>query len=175
MEKQATLTFREVERTRDPGAEERARWFRDAMGCFATGVGVVTTLGPKGERIGLTVNSFASLSLDPPLILWCLSLDSGLVKHFQKGRRFNIVFLSAAQEALARKFARPGEERYKGLEAPASEDRVPLLHDAAGALECSVEAAHDGGDHVILIGRVLRYAIGGAEPLLFHKGRFRTF
>ena len=175
MDKPDTLTFQEVDTKGVSTVSSEARLFRDALGGFATGVAVVTTLGPIGERIGLTINSFSSLSIDPPLIIWNLSNDSGLVEHFQPNRRFNIVFLSDTQEEFALKFAQPGEERYKGLEAPASEDGVPLLFGSAGAIECRVEGTHVGGDHLILIGRVLRFALNDRAPLLFHRGHFRHF
>ena len=175
MNKPDSLTFQTIDTDGVPSASPQARLFRDAMGGFATGVSVVTSLGENGERIGLTVNSFASLSIDPPLVIWNLSNDSGLVSHFNKGRRFNIIFLSDGQKDLALKFARADEERYQGLEAPASEDGVPLLYGSAGALECQIEGTHAGGDHMILIGRVLQFALSDKEPLLFHRGKFRHF
>lgn len=175
MDELDTLNFRTINTKGVSSTSSAARQFRDAMGGFATGVAVVTALGSKNERIGLTINSFASLSIDPPLILWNLSNDSGLISLFQKEHRFNVVFLSEAQEKLALKFARPGEERYKGLKAPASDDGIPLLSGSAGAVECEVEVIYPGGDHVIIVGRVLRFAVNDSKPLLFYRSRFRHF
>lgn len=156
------------------GKDGAGRRFRDALACFATGVAVVTTRA-GGEDIGITVNSFASVSLEPPLVLWCLSLDSGLVKHFRKGTPFAVNFLSRAQRDLAVQFARPGENRFEGVPARAGKNGAPLLPGAAGALECATVSVHSGGDHVIILGRVQRFETGKAPPLLFHRGRFRTF
>ena len=175
MEKSGTISFQNTQESLSSGSPQSVRQLRDALSCFATGVVVVTTLGPSGERIGVTINSFSSLSLSPPLILWCLSLDSGLVDHFEKGQRFNIIFLSSGQRGLGEKFSRPGEERFEGLKAPASDDGVPLLFDAAGALECVVEETHSGGDHIILVGGILRFGLTNKAPLLFHRGQFKTF
>lgn len=159
----------------DPSIPEVARKFRNALGSFATGVTVVTSLSPQGVATGLTVNSFSSLSLDPPLILWCLTDESGLVEHFTPGQKFNVNFLSSGQEALALKFARPGEDRFKDITSHPDRNAVPLLEGCSGILNCVVENTYPGGDHVIIVGRVLRFREEKKPPLLFHKGGFKTF
>lgn len=159
----------------DPSIPEVARKFRKALGSFATGVTVVTSLSPKGVPTGLTVNSFSSLSIDPPLILWCLTEESGLVGHFSPGQRFNVNFLSSDQENLALKFAQPGEDRFKDIPSHPDRNAVPLLEGCSGILNCVVEHNYPGGDHVIIVGRVLRFREEKKPPLLFHKGRFKTF
>jgi 4-hydroxyphenylacetate 3-hydroxylase, reductase component len=151
------------------------RAFRDALGCFATGVTVVTTATPAGQKIGLTVNSFSSVSLTPPLILWCLSRDSGLVKHFRKGTPFAVNFLAKGQRDLAVHFSRPGQNRFDGIASRKGGNGAPLLPGTAGGLECTTERVFEGGDHVIILGRVHRHTSGKAPPLVFHRGRFHAF
>lgn len=150
------------------------RRFRDALGCFATGVAVVTTATEAGGKIGITVNSFSSVSLDPPLILWCLSLDSGLVKHFRKRTPFAVNFLAKGQQGLALRFSRPGQNRFDGISSRRGGNGAPVFPKTAGTLECATEAVYAAGDHVIILGRVLRHKTGKAPPLVFHRGRFRA-
>ena len=150
------------------------RALRDALGCFATGVGIVTTATPDGHKMGLTVNSFSSLSLDPPLILWSLSLASGLSDHFEEGCPFVVNFLHDGQEDLALKFATALEDRFKSLEMRDGAGGAPIFIDNAGHLECVTEGVFPGGDHLIIIGRVLAFESGTKPPLVFHKGIFRT-
>lgn len=153
-------------------AKFSVRALRDAMGCFATGVGVVTTATGGGHRMGLTVNSFSSLSLDPPLVLWSLSLDSGLKDHFRKDAPFVINFLTEGQADLALKFATALEDRFKGIEIKDGEGGAPVFRENAGYIECRTEAVHPGGDHVIIVGKVMNFSPGKKPPLVFHKGRF---
>lgn len=156
----------------DDGAPEKVKRYRLALGGFTTGVAVVTTVAGKGHSVGLTVNSFASLSLDPPLILWCLSLDSGLKDHFTRGRPFVVNFLAAGQQDVAMTFATAREDRFKGLETVEGIGGAPILKHSSGFLECETEAVHPGGDHVIIVGKVARFASRNEKPLLFHKGKF---
>jgi len=151
-----------------------ARKYRDALGCFATGVAVVTTVATGGEKIGITVNSFTSVSVAPPLILWCLSLDSGLVKHFRKKTPFAVNFLAAGQRALAVRFARPGKSRFAGIVSAPGRTGAPVLTGIACLLECETAAVRKAGDHVIILGRVLSFRAGAARPLLFHRSHFRA-
>ena len=123
--------------------------------------------------MGLTINSFSSLSLDPPLILWSLSLDSGLKDHFRVGCPFVINFLTARQKDLAEKFATALEDRFKSIEFKDGEGGSPIFVENAGFLECRTEAVHPGGDHAIIVGRVTGFGTNSAEPLLFHKGKFK--
>ena len=169
------ITLYDLEDASDAGLPKVIRKLRDALGEFATGVTVVTTLTPEGHQVGLTVNSFSSLSLDPPMILWCLTLESGLVELFKPGRKFNVNILSENQEDIALKFAQPGEDRLQGVGVHLDRDGVPLLEKTSGTLNCQVRETYPGGDHIIIVAKVVRYRETDKPPLLFHKGSFKTF
>ena len=148
------------------------REFRYALGCFPTGVVVVTASAGK-VPMGITVNSFASVSLDPPLVLWCMSRNSSHYRTFTTATNFTISVLGSAHEKVSVRLAKPGEHKLDGLELVSTEAGPPGLADALAILECAREATHDGGDHTILVGRVLRFKwhkIGA--PLVFHRGRY---
>lgn len=155
-------------------ARTDARALRHALGAFATGVAVVTAMGPDGPH-GLTVNSFASVSLDPPLVLWSLDRRSHSLRVFETAPSFAVHVLGAHQEALARLFARPGADRFTGLTLESGLDGAPLLPDCVAAFECRRVAAHDGGDHVVFVGRIARYRSDERPPLVFSRGRFGGF
>lgn len=149
------------------------REFRRALGLYATGVAVVTTMAPGGERVGLTINSFASVSLDPPLILWSLAKTSPRLGLFSAAGHFAVNILSREQEELCLRFSRPGEDRFAGLDTEAGAGGAPLLPGSLAQMECAREQVVDGGDHLILIGRVLRHRrLEGAEALVFCNGAF---
>jgi len=152
-----------------------SRAFRDALGCFATGVAIAATRAVDGTPVGLTVNSFSSVSLDPPLVLWSIDLQSGSLSAFRGAAAFSINILAASQVEIARRFAEPGTCRFD--ETPCSDGAlgVPVIDGALAVLECAVEARHPGGDHEIIIGRAQRisHAIG-VKPLLYWRGRFRA-
>lgn len=169
------ITLYDLEDSDSAGLPEVARKLRDALGGFTTGVTIVTSLAPGGHWAGLTVNSFSSLSLDPPLILWCLTLESGLVNSFKPGEKFNLNILGEDQEELALKFARPSQDRFEDVAAHPDRDGVPLLENCSGILNCVVEKTYPGGDHIIIVAKVVRYRETDKPPLLFHKGRFKTF
>jgi flavin reductase (DIM6/NTAB) family NADH-FMN oxidoreductase RutF len=158
----------------DPsGGADAQRSFRNALGQFATGVTVMTGLSPSGDRFGITVTSFNSLSLEPPLIMWGLGRDGGSFACFQQGSAFAVNVLSGTQEPLAQKFARVGIPKFDGVETRAGLDGVPLLAGAAAYFECLVSARYPGGDHDIIVGRVRRLFNVGRDPLLFHRGVLR--
>lgn len=158
----------------DPRDDAEAhRKFRNALGQFATGVTVMTGLSPNGERFGITVTSFNSLSLDPPLILWSLGRDGGSFACFQAGTPFAVSVLSAGQKDMAERFARVGIPKFEGVTIEEGLDGVPLIGGASAYFECVVEARYPGGDHDIIVGRVRRLFNIGKEPLLFHKGALR--
>lgn len=144
-----------------PGPET-ARAFRDALGSFATGVTVVTADTPQGP-VGITANSFASLSLDPPLVLWSPARSSRRFPVFAQAEAFAIHILAAGQDAVARHFTRQPELPEGGL--------GPVL----ARFDCLREAVHEGGDHAIIVGRVLRVLHSPGAPLVFHAGRFGGF
>ncbi|PZR50041.1 flavin reductase family protein [Paraburkholderia fungorum] len=149
--------------------------FRRALGCFATGVTVVTTVDEGGRRIGLTANSFSSVSIEPPLILWSLARRSPNVQAFERCSYFAVNVLAGAQQDICARFARPGDERFAGVETVDGHDGVPLIAGAAAHFECKNVAVHDGGDHLIFVGRVGRYRWNEVPPLVFCKGTLGQF
>jgi flavin reductase (DIM6/NTAB) family NADH-FMN oxidoreductase RutF len=149
------------------------RAFRDALGRFATGVTVVTIAGPKGP-LGLTANSFASLSLDPPLVLWSLARSSRRFPAFAAARHYAIHVLAQDQGAFAARFSRGGPDDAEP-DWQRNPEGVPVLPGVLARFDCTQHATHDGGDHLIIVGQVLRLAHEEGEPLVFAKGRFGRF
>ncbi len=151
------------------------RDFRSALGMFATGVTIVTTRNAEGAPVGLTANSFNSVSLEPPLVLWSLSRAAASLPAFQAGSHYAIHVLAADQKELAERFASKSADRWQGLQAGAGAGGVPLIPGAAATFECFNRSRYDEGDHVIFVGEVERCAWRpDATPLLFHGGRFYT-
>ncbi len=156
----------------DPaGADPRA--FRNALGQFVTGVTVVTCATNDGP-IGITANSFASVSLDPPLVLWSPAKDSQRYPFFMATERFAIHVLRRDQGAICRGFARSADA-FDTAEWRESPEGVPLIEGCLARFECSTEAQHDAGDHSIVVGRVLRVTTQPGEPLIFAAGVFGAF
>lgn len=162
-----------------PPAEPRASTtrvdphrLRQALGRFATGVTIVTTMAPDGKPLGLTVNSFNSLSLDPPLVLWSLRRSSGSLGAFHAAPRFAVNVLTEGQAELSRDFASRKAQRF---DPPWQRDEsgLPLLAGAAASFVCETVARHEAGDHELFIGRVLALTESHEPPLLFHGGRYR--
>ncbi len=151
------------------------RAFRDALGMFATGVTIVTARGVDGTPVGLTANSFNSVSLSPPLVLWSLSRLAGSMPVFSAGSHYAIHVLAADQRALAERFASRGLDRWSGLDFDSGAGGAPLLRGAAAVFECANRSRYEEGDHVIFVGEVERCSHrADASPLLFHGGRFYT-
>lgn len=148
------------------------RDLRSALGSFATGVTVITIEGPGGTPVGLTCNSFASVSLSPPLVLWSLSLRSPNLSNFLQAPTFAVNVLAAGQAALARRFAQSAPNKFDGVAYRQGLGGAPLLEDAAAQLECRNETRYYSGDHVIFIGHVLHYAWRDCAPLVFCRGRY---
>ena len=147
--------------------------FRAALGRFATGVTIVTCVDAAGNRFGVTANSYNSVSLDPPLVLWSLAKNSRSLDAFQQAEAFAIHILSADQQELAMRFASRGDgDKFEGLHLSTGEGGVPLFEECAAHFECRTENRFEGGDHVIFLGRVVNFARGEHEALLFHDGRF---
>jgi len=150
-----------------------AKAFRAALGRFATGVTLVTTQGPDGRPIGLTVSSFNSVSLTPPLVLWSLSLGSSSQPYFDTAVDYAINVLAADQIDLARLFStRPLAERFDGVEWTAGLGGAPVIVGSAAVFECRAHARHLAGDHTIHVGEVLRCEHREVPPLVFHAGGF---
>ena len=145
---------------------------RAALGQYATGVTVVTTHDRDGRPVGLTVNSFASVSLDPPLVLWSLALSSSRLPAFKACRHFAVNVLAADQLELSNHFAMTGIDKFADLAWSPGLGGVPLLEGCCARFECHSEAQHEGGDHLIFVGRVERFMRDERAPLLFHGGAY---
>ena len=152
-----------------------AQEFRTALGMFATGVTIVTARTPDGQLIGLTANSFNSVSLAPPLVLWSLSRAAASMTAFSGGSHYAINVLAADQKTLAERFAMKGADRWSGVTFDLGAGGAPLLHGAAATFECFNRSRYEEGDHVIFVGEVEHCEHrAGATPLLFHGGRYYT-
>lgn len=158
---------------RSNGGVLEVRQFRDVLGSFTTGVVVVTTLGEDGRPIGLTVNSFNSVSLDPPLILWSIALKSPSLSAFRLHAFFAVNILAEDQEPLCRQFATPAPDKFQNVCFERGVTGVPVLGGTAGHLECRTFARYPGGDHEIYVGEVQAVQDHGAPPLVFHRGAIR--
>ena len=159
--------------TGDEPANRNAAQLRSALAAFATGVCLITTVGADGKREGLTVNSFASVSLAPPLVLWSIREDTRSADVFLAARHYVIHVLAAEQKDLALHFARPAPDKFAAYEdvfAPGL-GGCPCLRESAARFECTAWSQHQEGDHSILVGRVESFLASGASPLLFHAGR----
>jgi flavin reductase (DIM6/NTAB) family NADH-FMN oxidoreductase RutF len=150
------------------------RNFRHALGQFTTGVTIVTARAKDGRKIGLTVNSFTSVSLDPPLVLWCLSRQATDFALFNAASGFAVNVLSAKQHHLSRQFSTTLADKFTGVECEATTDGNPLLKGATAHFICRVTRRFDGGDHVIILGEVEEYRWSEGEPLVFHSGRYHV-
>lgn len=147
--------------------------FRLACGRFATGVGIATVLDAQGSPHGLTVSSFTSVSLDPPLVLICLGHAVTVIDAFRGARHFGINVLAAEQRGISERFARKGEDRFNGTPWTPGVTGVPLLPGALAQIECAVEQRVTSGDHDIVIGRMVRAVIGEGAPLVYFASRYR--
>jgi flavin reductase (DIM6/NTAB) family NADH-FMN oxidoreductase RutF/pimeloyl-ACP methyl ester carboxylesterase len=151
-----------------------ARTLRDALGCFGTGVTVVTTLDPEGRPIGLTANSFTSVSLDPPLLLVCLARTAGSLPAFEANASFVVNVLHIGQQPTSARFARREEDRFAATPWETWDTGAPIIKNSLASFECERHAIHDGGDHVILVGRVIRVRFEPRrDPLIFFRGKYR--
>ena len=149
--------------------------FRASLGMFATGVTIVTARTAEGELVGLTANSFNSVSLTPPLVLWSLSRNAGSMAAFSNGMHYAINVLAADQQGLALQFASRSGDRWAGVAFSEGVSGAPLLAGAAATFECFNRSQYAEGDHVIFVGEVERCAHRAeASPLLYHGGKFYT-
>jgi flavin reductase (DIM6/NTAB) family NADH-FMN oxidoreductase RutF len=158
------------------------RAYRDALGCFTTGVAVVTA-GPAadaantdkfvGAHIGITVNSFTSVSLDPPLLLWCMDRRSQRHDIFVRAEGFTVSILGTDHKEVSSRLARPGEHALDGMALLETELGPPALADSLAVFECASEKILEAGDHTILLGRVLRFARpSDSAPLVYFRGKY---
>jgi flavin reductase (DIM6/NTAB) family NADH-FMN oxidoreductase RutF len=145
---------------------------RRALGRFATGVVVVATCTPEAELVGLTANSFAAVSLDPPLVLWSLNRKASSFSGFSRSAYFTVSILGAEQEALARHFAARRDDKFASVAFTRGHGGCPLIADSLATFECRAESSMDGGDHVVFLGRVLHATYREGVPLIFSAGQF---
>lgn len=159
----------------DPEAVARARRFRDVLGRFASGVTVVTATS-NGEPVGMTCQSFSSVSLDPPLVLFVPAKTSRAFPLMQRAGKFAVNFLASDQAELSNVMASRGVDKFSDVDwRPSEVTGSPLLEGALGYVDCTIHAVHEAGDHFIVIGRVLDLAATDEpDPLLFYQGRYRT-
>jgi len=150
------------------------RAFRDALGCFPTGIAVVTAKSDEASHIGITVNSFTSVSLDPPLVLWCIDRRSRRYPFFAAAPGFTVSILAAGHREVSSRLAGAGEHSLEGIALIPTELGPPALADALAVFECSRESVQDAGDHAILLGRVIRFARndGAGPPLVYFQGKY---
>ena len=146
--------------------------FRQALGTFVTGVTIVTARDPGGQPIGLTVSSFNSVSLDPPLVLWSLSLKSASLPSFREAKSWAVHVLCAGQEDISARFATPGADRFAGLTVEDGPEGAPQLPEFAARFGCEATFEYEGGDHAIFVGHVENLQRRDAEPLVYHGGRY---
>lgn len=157
-----------------PGASDAdKRRYRNMLGQFATGVAVITTIAQDRRPVGVTINSFSSVSLDPPLILWSVATAANSSALFDQGQPFAVNVLASDQETIARQFARSDGDRFAGVPVLKGTSEAPLIEGCVAHMECAVMARYPGGDHVIIVGVVERYASAALTPLLFHSGQYR--
>jgi flavin reductase (DIM6/NTAB) family NADH-FMN oxidoreductase RutF len=150
------------------------RTLRDALGCFATGVTVVTCVNGQGEPAGLTVNSFTSVSLDPPLLLVCLHKLAASAQALIEASHFAVNVLQTGQQPASIRFAAREQDRFGATPWSCGEAGAPILKDSMGVFECERFAVNDGGDHHILVGQVVKASFDASlDPLLFFRGSYR--
>ncbi|MBA3730520.1 MAG: flavin reductase family protein [Sphingomonas sp.] len=150
------------------------RTLRDALGCFATGVTVVTCLDSGGAPVGLTANSFTALSLDPPLLLVCVAKSAASAGPLAAAESFAVNVLQTGQQPASITFSSRVDDRFGSTEWSVGEHGAPVLMKSLSVFECRRNAVHDGGDHFILIGEVVKASFeSGLDPLLYFRGRYR--
>lgn len=151
-----------------------SRELRNALGQFATGVCLITAVTDEGEPLALTANSFSSVSLDPPLVLWSLQNDSDVFQVFSGARYFAINVLATEQQAHSNQYAKKGEHLLDEAHYRLGKYGAPIIRDALVNFECEMHATHEGGDHLIIVGRVADLTTNpNGDPLLFFSGAYR--
>ncbi|WP_234679663.1 flavin reductase family protein [Bradyrhizobium monzae] len=151
------------------------RDFRNALGAYGTGVTIITATAADGKPYGITCNSFASVSLNPPLVLWSLGVYSSSLSVFQNASHFTVHVLGTSQQALANKFAKSSEDKFAGVDWTPGLGNAPVLADSVANFQCRSVNRYYGGDHVIFLGAVEAYAYNAKEPLLFARGTYGRF
>lgn len=151
------------------------RKFRDALGTFSTGITVVTTTHNNSKPVGITVNSFTSVSLDPPLVLWCLDNDAESYNIYATCKNFAVHILHQDQEEISKLFATKYSSKFTNLEWHSGEFGSPILNDFFTCFQCETETTYAGGDHLILLGRVKSFETHkDRPPLVYHGGNYQA-
>ena len=150
-----------------------ARQFRTALGDYATGVTIITAVDAAGEAIGLTANSFTSVSLDPPLVLWSIDRNSPLFDDFMQAGHYAVHVLRRDQQKLAHNFSDDDDARFAEIDYEIGIAGLPLLTSYSALFQCEVSSRYTEGDHVILVGHVIGVDCESTEPLLFHNGKYK--
>lgn len=146
--------------------------FKRAMGCFASGVTVVTTVDAESKARGITVSAFASLSLEPPLVLICIDKNASVHDHLTEGRHFAVNILAENQENVSRRFASSEPDRFGGVSYRSGSTGSPLLDGVVAFVECRVTNSYPGGDHTIVVGHVLAAGVNDDRALAYFRGRY---
>ena len=152
---------------------DEPEYVRKAFGSFATGVAVATTIGKDGERVGITISSFNTVSLEPPLVLWSLGNESISYDAFANAEYFAVNVLARHQEDLSARFAATGQDKFAGLACTEGDYGSPILPEFSACFECATEYRYPGGDHLIIVGRVLNFEDRDLEPLIFYRSEYR--
>lgn len=145
---------------------------RQAFGSFATGVTIVTACDSKGNLVGLTANSFSAVSLEPPLVLWCVSMTTPSFAAFRDCSHYTINVLSADQEEISNRFATPSPDKFAGLDYGLGAGGAPVLQGCIASFECRNAHQYPGGDHLIMVGEVENYHVNMDAPLLFFASKY---
>ena len=145
---------------------------RRALGSFVTGITIITTRDVDQRPVGVTVSSFSSLSLDPPIVLWCLAREARSANTFSAGESFAAHVLAHDQWPVAERFATPGAEKFAAVKWQWSDRALPLLAGCAAHFECTRDAVHEGGDHLIITGVIDHFAVSDIDPLAYRRGRY---
>jgi len=145
---------------------------RKTLGCFPTGVVVATTLGDDGAPVGMTINSFSSVSLEPPLVLWSIKLNAPSRTAFVSHPGFTLNILSSNQLEVAKQFATPAQDKFEGISWQPGYEGSPILAESLAVLQCKPFDVYKGGDHEIIVGQVVEFDSTDGTPLVFHGGKF---
>ncbi len=158
-----------------PNAEFGQREFRNSLGTFATGVTIITTCTGDGAAIGITANSFASVSLDPPLVLWSIDRNSSVFEVMSSTEHFAVHVLHSEQQELSNLFAKSVDYKFEQTDWQRGIGNIPVLNDYYSRFQCKTQYAYEGGDHLILVGQVLDFHTKNQnlKPLVFYKGQYR--
>ena len=148
--------------------------FRNALGGFATGITIITALGKNGQKIGMTANSFNSVSLAPPLILWSICKETNCFEDFMAAKAFAVHVLAEDQQELSNLFATTGVDRFANLECSKGLSGIPILPHYSVCFQCKMSTQYEGGDHMIMTGEVTEFTDNELQPLIFYRGKYHN-